>query len=123
MMLDAAFVGLGVAVLLGAALAILYLRSDAARAAPWPLSALHGCFAVGGLFCLILSLRGPPRGLDQGTASFAAISAVLIALAAFVGIGVLLMHRVKRRRAGTLIGLHATLAVSGFVILAAYLLA
>jgi hypothetical protein len=123
MMLDAAFVGLGVAVLLGAALAISYLYRGTVWVAPWLLSTLHGCFAVGGLCCLLLSLRGPPRGLEQGTATFGAISAVLFVLAALVGIAVLLIHRVKRRRAGTLIGVHATLAVGGFVILAAYLLA
>lgn len=122
-MLTAAFAILSAAVLLGAMRAILYLRDlrgEAAGAAPWLLTALHGLFGLGGFACLLLALRGPPRGLDRGTASFGAISAALIALAALAGFGVLLTH-LRNRRPGTLIGLHATLAVSGFVILVAYL--
>jgi hypothetical protein len=121
-MLIAAFTALSVAVALGTALAIVYLRRDDAAAPPWPLGALHGLLGVGGLCCLALALRGPPRGVVQGMGSFGAISTALISLAALVGFAVL-NHLLKRRRAGTLIGLHATLAVSGFVILAAYLLA
>ena len=60
-MLTAAFVILGIAVLLGCLLAVLYLRTEGA-AAPWPLAALHALVAVGGLFCLALALRGPLRG-------------------------------------------------------------
>jgi hypothetical protein len=43
---------------------------------------------------------------------------VLIALAALFG-GGMLARRVMQRRPGTLLGIHATLAVSGFVMLAA----
>jgi hypothetical protein len=120
-MLIAAFIGLAAALVLGTALAVVYLRDT--PAAPWPLRTLHGLLGIGGLSCLLLSLRGPPRGLDQGVASFGAISAGLVAFAALAGVGVLFIHVVKKRRAGSLIGLHATLAVTGFVILAAYLLA
>jgi len=122
-MLIAAFLALSVAVLLGTALAVLYLRSKTAAGAPWALTALHGLLGIGGLTCLVVSLRGPPQGADRGVGSFGAISATLIGLAALAGLGVLLKHLLTRRRAGTLIGLHATLAVSGFVVLAAYLLA
>jgi hypothetical protein len=122
-MLIAAFAILAAAVALGTALAIIHLRGEAAPKAPWPLRALHGVVGLAGFSCLLLSLSGPPRGSDQGVASFGAISAGLIALAALAGIAVLVVHVVKKRRAGSLIGLHATLAVSGFVILAAYLLA
>ncbi len=121
-MLIAAFVILGTAVLLGSVLAILHLHTQDAAAAPWPLAALHGLVAIGGLGCLVLALRGPPRGLDQGTASFGMISATLIALAAVAGCGLLAAHLLKRRVSGTLVGVHATLAVSGFVVLAAYVL-
>jgi hypothetical protein len=126
-MLIAAFIILGLAALLGSALAILHLRAPAGAAAswpvPWPVAALHGLLGVGGLACLLFALRGPPRGLAQGTASFDAIAATLFALAALAGGGIFAAHLRKRRPAGALIGLHATLAVSGFVILAAYLLA
>jgi hypothetical protein len=129
--LTAAFIILGLAVLLGSALAILHLRTPTGAAAaspisswpvPWPVAALHGFLGIGGLVCLVLALRGPPRGLAQGTASFGAIAATLFALAAMAGGGILARHLRQRRRPGALIGLHAALAVSGFVILAAYLL-
>jgi hypothetical protein len=63
-MLTVAFVILGAAVLLGSVLAVLYLRTEGAVPAPWPLAALHGLVAVGGLFCLALALRGPLRGVS-----------------------------------------------------------
>ena len=47
----------------------------------------------------------------------------MIALAALVGAGLLAARVLKRRIAGIMIGIHATLAVSGFVILAAYVFA
>jgi hypothetical protein len=119
-MLIAAFLILALAVALGTVLAVLHLRSTAIPAAPWQLAALHGTIGVGGLCWLWLSLRGVPRGVDQGVASFGAISAALLMVAALAGIAVMLMHW-RKRRAGVLIGLHATLAISAFVVLAAYL--
>lgn len=120
-MLIAAFAALAVAVALGTALAMVYLRGEDAAALPWPLGAIHGLLGIGGLCCLALALRGPPRGVTLGVGSFGAISATLITLAALAGFAVL-YRLLKRKRPGSLIGLHATLAVSGFVILAAYLL-
>jgi hypothetical protein len=121
-MLTAAFASLALAALLGTTLAIFYLRAATAPAAPWPLAALHAASGLAGLSCLLLALGGPPRGVDQGVSAFGDISAALIALAALAG-GGLLAARARRRRSGTLIGLHATLAVSGLVVLAAYLFA
>lgn len=122
-MLNAAFFILAGAVLLGTALAILHLRTETGAAAPWPLAVLHGLLGIGGLSCLLLVLRGPSTGLDRENGSFEVMSAILIALAASLGIGVLTMHLMKGRRTGTLIAIHAMLAVSGFVVLAAYLFA
>ena len=122
-MLVTAFIVLGLVVLLGCALAVLHLRNDGAGTPPWPLAALHGLLAIVGLCCLAVALRGPPRGVAQGMASFGAIAATLIALAALVGAGLLATHVFKKRVAGVMIGVHATLAVSGFVILAAYVFA
>ena len=121
-MLNAAFVVLAIAVLLGSALAVLHLREHAAPP-PWPLGALHGAIALGGLGCLALALRGPVRGLDQGTASFGTMAAALLALAALVGLALLAARLRGRRLSGMLIGIHATFAVGGFVILLAYVLA
>ena len=100
----------------------LHLRESAASP-PWPLGALHGLIALAGLGLLALALRGPPRGLDQGTGSFGTIAAALIALAALVGLMQLAARLRKKRLPGVLIGVHATLAISGFVVLLAYVLA
>jgi len=120
-MLNAAFVILSATVLLGAALAILRLRSEGVAVPPWPLAGLHGILAIGGFGCLMLGLRGPPRGLDIGAGSFGLIAAWLIGLAALVGGGMLTTHLLKRRITGMLIGIHATFAVSGLVILATHI--
>jgi len=69
-MLIAALIILAATALLGAALAVMHLQMLGAMIPSWPLAALHGFLAIGGLSCLAIALRGPPRGLDQGTASF-----------------------------------------------------
>ena len=121
-MLTAAVALLSLAVVLGATLAVLYLRRGNGTPSPWRLAAVHGLLGVGGFCCLVLAARGPPRGVEQGVGSFGAISATLFGLAAVAG-GIILVKHLAKRRAGTLIGLHATLAIAGFVILAAYLFA
>ena len=122
LVLIASFVLLGTAVALGSTLAVLHLRTEGAAAPPWLLSGLHGFLALGGFGCLLLAtLGGPEHGLETGTASFGAIAAVLIALAAVAGSGILILRLLKRRFTGLLIGVHATLAVSGFVFLTAYI--
>jgi len=120
-MLTAAFVIFAVAVALGTVLAVLHLQTNKTAALPpWPLGALHGVLALIGLGCLALALRGPPRGVQQGTASFGMIAAVLFVLAALLG-GRLLAARIFGKPiGGGTIAVHATLAVTGFVILAAY---
>jgi hypothetical protein len=123
-MLTVAFLILTTAVLFGIVLAILHARGETAWRVPWPVGVLHGLIGICGFVCLLLALRGPPRGLDQGMASFGMIGAGLIALAVLVGLAIFITFRTKQRGgAGTLIGIHATLAVSGFVILAAYVFA
>jgi hypothetical protein len=119
-MLTAAFVIFTLAVALGAVLAVLHLRTNRTAAPPWPLGALHGILALAGLGCLALALSGPPRGLQQGTASFGIIAAVLFVLAALLGAKLLAARIFKKQIGGGTIAVHATLAVSGFVILAAY---
>jgi hypothetical protein len=122
-MLVSAFIILGIAVLIGSLLAILHLRTDEGATPPWWLAALHGLLAIFGLCCLALTLRGPMRGVDRGTASFGIIATALLALAALVGIRLLLARFFGKRITGVMIGIHATLAVSGFVILLTYIFA
>jgi hypothetical protein len=122
-MLIAAFAVLAAAVLLGSMLAVMHLRTDGAVAPSRTFAALHGLAAITGLGCLVLALRGPPRGLAQGTAAFGMIAAALLAAAALLGAAFLVARLRRRRLPGLLIGIHATLAVSGFVILTVYALA
>ena len=119
-MLIAAFITLGIAVSIGSGLAIQYLHTEGTKPPPWQFALLHALFALGGLGCLLLALRGPPRGLDRGTGSFGIIAATLIVMAASVGGLMLAARTLKKRPAGILVGVHATLAVGGFVILVVY---
>jgi hypothetical protein len=121
-MLTLAFVLLGAAVLLRSMLVVFHLMSKRA-APPWFLAALHGLVGVLGFSCIAFALRGPPRGVAQDAGSFGVIAAVLIGLAALIGVGLFVMRRLKRRTPGILLGIHATIAVGAFVVLLAYVLA
>jgi hypothetical protein len=120
-MLIAATVVLGFAVVIGGAAAVSWLGRDA-RPPAWWLAAAHGTVALAGLALLVIALPGARRGAATGTQSFGAIAAMLLAAAALIGLG-MLASRVRRRRvAGAFVGLHATLAIAGFVVLAVYLM-
>ena len=121
-MLLAAFAILCAAVLLGSTLAILGLRGPRA-ALPVPLTAVHGLFALGGFVCLLIGLQGPPRGAAEGVGSFGMVAAAMLALALAAGGCALGSRLLKTPLTGLLVGVHATLAVAGFVFLTAYLFA
>jgi hypothetical protein len=122
-MLLLSFVLLLIAALLGTALAALHLRGVGnARPPRWVWGALHGVLGTIGLGALVLALRGPPRGEAMGVGPFGRIAAVVLTLALLAGLAVLLSRLRYRRMPGLVIGIHATIAVSGVVILAAYTL-
>lgn len=119
-MLNAAFYLLAIAVVVGALLAVMHFAKTGATLPPWPLAALHALLALGGFGLLLVALQGPSRGVDQGTGSFGTVAAALFVVAALFG-GGLLAGRLRRRPpTTTLIGIHAMLAVTGFVILLVY---
>lgn len=117
-MLFLAFWVLAAAVVLGIVLALLHIRPGRG-AAPWQLGAIHGIIGASGLALLVLALRGPPRGTIYGIAPFGVVSAVLFALALLAGL-LVLRHLRRGRHPVTLIGAHAMIAISAFVVLAAY---
>jgi hypothetical protein len=121
-MLVLSFVLLLIAALLGTALAALHLRAGNARPPRWPLGILHGSLGIVGLGALLLALCGPPRGEALGVGAFGRIAAVLLAAALLAGLAVVAARLRYRRVPGLVIGIHATIAVSGVVILAAYTL-
>ena len=117
-MLSLAFAILSAAVVVGIALALLYLRGSPRHGA---VSALHGVAGAAGLAALLLALRGPPRGALTGVASFGAIAAVLAAFALAAGLGSAALARRPHRAVGLLLATHATLAITAYVLLLAYL--
>jgi len=71
---------------------------------------------------LLIALAGPPRGVAMGVGAFGRIAAVLLALTLLAGLGILVVRLRRRRVPALLIGMHATIAISGVVVLAAYAL-
>jgi hypothetical protein len=122
-MLIVIFATLTIVVVLGSVLALPYLQAEGRTRPSWPLAALHGLLGIGGFGCLVLVLKASPRGLDQTTGSFGIIAATLIAPAILLGIGFAVARLRGRKPSAILIGIHATLAVSGFVVLSAYIFA
>src|SRR5579872_2782657 len=111
--LQLAFWLLCAAVLMGSGLAIPYMRGAPGRP-PWPISAAHGATGAFGLAMLLLVLwRGLPPS-ELGTGGFAPAAALLLALALAIGL-VFALHR--RRPAGVVVAVHASLAIAGFVVL------
>jgi hypothetical protein len=120
--LDIAFIALLIAVLFGSWLAVLHFDGRTPERVPWPVALVHAALALGGFGLLAMALRGPPHGADQGTATFGLAAAVLFAVAIAAGLGIFVRFRLRKKGANALVGIHATLAVSAIVILAAYVL-
>jgi hypothetical protein len=121
-MLLLSFSVLVAAALLGSCLAALHLPTGKAMLPGWPLGLLHGLLGAAGLVMLLLALRGPPRGEAMGVGPFGRIAAVLLAMALLAGLATLAVRLRYGRVPGLAIGIHATIAISGVVILAAYTL-
>jgi hypothetical protein len=107
------------AVALGATAAVLSLN---ARGAPGPFAVAlaHAVLALGGYALLLAALGGPVRGAQSGTSSFGAIAALFFGIAVLLGLALLRQRLKGRRLPGALVGIHASVAVAGFVILMAY---
>ena len=120
--LSLAVLSFTIVVLLGGALAIQIL-SRPTRAPSRVLTWLHGIAALLSYGVLLVALMGPPRGAATGTQSFGLIAALLLLLAAVIGVVSLVLHLFRRRMPGIAIGVHASVAIFGYIILAVYLLA
>ncbi|MEJ1976310.1 MAG: hypothetical protein WDN49_09605 [Acetobacteraceae bacterium] len=110
----------GLASLGGLALLML-LRAVKPRGAVWLPGVAHGLLGLAGLGALLLGLRGPVRGVEAGAGSFGLVAAVLLGGAAAVGLAIFIMRLWRRAPSTLVLGIHATFAVAGFVMLAAYL--
>ena len=122
-MLNLAVIAFTVVVLLGGALAIQVMRAPAkppSRLLAW----LHGIAVLISYGALIDALlTEPARGVATGTQSFGVVAAILLLLAALIGSASLWLHLKRNRMQGIAIGIHASVAIFGYVILAVYLLA
>ena len=118
-MLARSFGLLLITALFGGVLAALHQRQTPPS---WQLGALHGGLGSIGFVALLLALRGPPRGVAMGVGAFGQIAALLLAMALIAGIAIMIARLRDRRVPGLVIGIHATIAISGVVILAAYTL-
>jgi phosphatidylglycerophosphate synthase len=118
-MLALSFGLLLITALFGGALAALHQRQ---KPPAWQFGAMHGGLGAIGLVALLLALRGPPRGVAMGVGAFGQIATVLLAMALIAGFAIMIARLRDRRVPGLVIGIHATIAISGVVILAAYTL-
>lgn len=114
------------AVAIGIAMATRFLSARhlmAARAVP----AVHALFGLAGLAALIFGLsQGISQAADRyGTSAFAPAAAILVAIAAGFGLAAVLRGRPRGdkpgRNPGFLLAVHASLAVTAFVLLLGYM--
>lgn len=118
-MLHLAFIVLLIAGAFGGGLAVWHLRPQAAPP-PWALGAVHGVVGSVGLVLLLLALRGPPRGAAAGVAGFGKAAAAVLTIALIAGLAALATHLRRRAIGGLFIAIHASMAIGGIVVLAAY---
>jgi hypothetical protein len=118
-MLTVSLILVGLAALGGLLLLALYQWMKPAGRV-WLPGAVHGLVGLAGFFFLLPVLGGPPRGVASGAGQFGAIAACLLGAGLLLG-GWVVVARFRRRQPSTMVlGLHATLAVAGLVMLAAY---
>jgi hypothetical protein len=117
-MLTLALVMMSAAVLWGGILALLHMQ--ATRRIPRSAGLAHGVAGVAALLVLLFALRGPPRGVLTGVAPFGPLAAVLAAGAAVLGLGVWWLLRRRSGVVGLVIAVHATVAITAYVLLLAY---
>ncbi len=103
---------------LGIMLAVLH---GVGRRPPLWSGLVHASAGLGGLGVLLAALGGPPRGVAMGGAAFGPVAAAMLGGAALAGVLILSLRLRRARLSVLLIGLHATVALFGVVVLAAYL--
>lgn len=120
MLTDAAFVLIG-AVTLGALVAVVQLQAPGRPPIPWAVALLHGVLGAAGLAMVLAAPAVAHGGAATGTTGFRATAVVLLLVA--LGLGMLILWtRIRRRPLSfTLVGVHALFAISGVVMLGAYL--
>ena len=88
----------------------------------WP-GWLHGGLGAAGFVLLLAGLGGPARGVAEGAGSFGYVAAGFLAGAVLLGSLVFVAGLRRRAPSMLTLGVHATFAVAGVVMLLAYLAA
>src|SRR6185437_15290638 len=119
-MLQAAFWLLSIAVAAGVVIGLRHLRPGGAAGPRWRLGGLaHGIVGTAGLAALIIVLRGPLRGAAMGVTGFGPAAAWTIALAAGLGLVILMLRRGGQAFAAV-VPVHALMAITGYVVFLAW---
>lgn len=109
---------LTIAVAAGIGLGMWHLRAtDAASRPPAAAGILHGIIGAAGLVVLLLALRGPPRGVAAGAASFGMTAAWLFGVALLSGA---VFYFRRRKGAAIMLAIHAGVAITGYALLLAW---
>ena len=111
---------LGLTVLFGISLLVMPQRVRR-RGRVWLPKAAHGIFGIIGFLVLLRTLGEPPSGVNSGVANFGVFAAWLIGAALLLGCFAFAVRWRRRPVSSVVIGIHATLAVAGLVMLGAYL--
>lgn len=113
---------IGAAGTVGLGLAVWYLQSEGRHIPHWAFGLLHATLAIAGFALLLVVLSGPEKGALYGAPLMGRIAAGFLVLALLTGL-LPVNARLRRRRLplpSLVIGMHATMAISGIVILAAF---
>ncbi|MGC9270443.1 MAG: hypothetical protein ACP5E6_09850 [Acidiphilium sp.] len=105
-----------VAALLGGYLVAFHLRAVPPPPAGWMIGLVHGTIGAAGLLELVVALAGhrPPR--TAGLGGFGVGAEVLLALAIALGLLIVASARRGGRPSGLVIGAHASVAITGIVL-------
>jgi hypothetical protein len=103
-------------VALGVTLALRYLRGGRLPV----VGVVHGLVGAAGLGLLVAALQGPRRGVAMGVGSFGVVAAVLFGMALTLGLFIPLTVKGSPRVAGVVLAIHATVAITGFVLFLAW---
>lgn len=122
-MLVAAFWLLSATVALGLGAALGLAKGWTGRRLGWLPGALHGLAGLSGAALLLASLGGPARGLQLGMGQFGLVAAAMVGVGLLIGLGLLARNLAGRPAPVLVVGLHATIAIMGYVVLVAYLAA
>lgn len=129
-MLGFAFLVLLAAALLGALLALGFLRAGddmptfvaALRPHARGLGLVHGSLAGAGFLLLLAALKWADFNPPVGAQGFGRLAAWLVGAALLVGLAILTLGFARRGKASLLVALHAGIAISGVVVLMARVL-